>query len=465
MPTLLDKIWETHVVDREPGQPDLLYIDRHLVHELTSPQAFEGLRAAGRRVRRPDLTFAVVDHAIPTCDRSRPFKDPVAEAQVQAVEKNAAEFGVTFFGVNDPRQGVIHATMPDLGITLPGMTIVCGDSHTATHGAFGAVAFGIGTSEVEHVLATQTLRQTKPKTMAVNIRGELAAGVYSKDLILYIISQLGVAGGTGHALEYRGKLLQKLSMEARMTICNMSIECGSRMGLIAPDETTFAYLEGRPMAPTGKDFEAAKARWKSLYSDADAAFDNTLDIDAAVIKPQMTWGTNPGQGTSIDGKVPHPNEYSQQVERMAAEKALAYQKLKPGTKLADVPVDYVFLGSCTNARMEDLRIAASILKGRKIKAGLVFLVSPGSGLIKARAEAEGLDRVFIEAGCQWREPGCSMCLGMNPDVLPAGKRSASTSNRNFEDRQGRGGHTHLVSPATAAASALNGRFTDPCEYL
>lgn len=465
MPTLLDKIWETHVVDREPGQPDLLYIDRHLVHELTSPQAFEGLRTAGRRVRRPDLTFAVVDHAIPTCDRSRPFKDPVAEAQVQAVEKNAAEFGVTFFGVNDPRQGVIHATMPDLGITLPGMTIVCGDSHTATHGAFGAVAFGIGTSEVEHVLATQTLRQTKPKTMAVNIRGELAAGVYSKDLILYIISQLGVAGGTGHALEYRGKLLQKLSMEARMTICNMSIECGSRMGLIAPDETTFAYLEGRPMAPTGKDFEAAKARWKSLYSDADAAFDNTLDIDAAVIKPQMTWGTNPGQGTSIDGKVPHPNEYSQQVERMAAEKALAYQKLKPGTKLADVPVDYVFLGSCTNARMEDLRIAASILKGRKIKAGLVFLVSPGSGLIKARAEAEGLDRVFIEAGCQWREPGCSMCLGMNPDVLPAGKRSASTSNRNFEDRQGRGGHTHLVSPATAAASALNGRFTDPREYL
>lgn len=465
MPTLLDKIWETHVVDREPGQPDLLYIDRHLVHELTSPQAFEGLRAAGRRVRRPDLTFAVVDHAIPTCDRSRPFKDPVAEAQVQAVEKNAAEFGVTFFGVNDPRQGVIHATMPDLGITLPGMTIVCGDSHTATHGAFGAVAFGIGTSEVEHVLATQTLRQTKPKTMAVNIRGELAAGVYSKDLILYIISQLGVAGGTGHALEYRGKLLQKLSMEARMTICNMSIECGSRMGLIAPDETTFAYLEGRPMAPTGKDFEAAKARWKSLYSDADAAFDSTLDIDAAVIKPQMTWGTNPGQATSIDGKVPHPNEYSQQVERMAAEKALAYQKLKPGTKLADVPVDYVFLGSCTNARMEDLRIAASILKGRKIKAGLVFLVSPGSGLIKARAEAEGLDRVFIEAGCQWREPGCSMCLGMNPDVLPAGKRSASTSNRNFEDRQGRGGHTHLVSPATAAASALNGRFTDPREYL
>lgn len=465
MPTLLDKIWETHVVDREPGQPDLLYVDRHLVHELTSPQAFEGLRTAGRRVRRADLTFAVVDHAIPTCDRSRPFKDPVAEAQVQAIEKNTAEFGVTFFGVDDPRQGVIHATMPDLGLTLPGMTIVCGDSHTATHGAFGAVAFGIGTSEVEHVLATQTLRQTKPKTMAVNIRGELVPAVYSKDLILYIISQLGVAGGTGHALEYRGKLLQKLSMEARMTICNMSIECGSRMGLIAPDDTTFAYLEGRPMAPKDKDFEAAKARWKTLYSDADAVFDSTLDIDATAIVPQMTWGTNPGQGRGIDGKVPHPDEFSQQVERMSAEKALAYQNLKPGTKFADVPVDYVFLGSCTNARMEDLRIAASILKGRKVKAGVVFLVSPGSGLIKARAEEEGLDKIFIEAGCQWRESGCSMCLGMNPDVLPAGKRSASTSNRNFEDRQGRGGHTHLVSPATAAASALNGRFTDPREYL
>ncbi len=465
MPTLLDKIWESHVVDREEGQPDLLYIDRHLVHELTSPQAFAALRAAGRRVRRPDLTFGVVDHAIPTCDRTRPFKDAVAEAQVQAIEKNAAEFAFTLFGVDDPRQGVVHAAMPDLGVTLPGMTIVCGDSHTATHGAFGAIAFGIGTSEVEHVLASQTLRQIKPKTMAVNMKGELSKGVFAKDLILYIIRQLGVAGGTGHAIEYRGDLLAKMSMEARMTICNMSIECGARMGLMTPDETTFSYLKGRYFAPTGKDFEAAKAQWSKLYSDLDAVFDLTVNIDASKVTPQVTWGTNPGQGIDIDGQVPSPDDFSDPVEFMAAEKALAYQKIKPGTKIVDIPVDYVFLGSCTNARMEDLRTAAFILKGRKVQDGVTFLVSPGSGSIKRQAEEEGLDRIFKEAGCQWREPGCSMCLGMNPDVLPAGKHSASTSNRNFEDRQGRGGHTHLVSPATAAASALNGRFTDPREYL
>jgi 3-isopropylmalate/(R)-2-methylmalate dehydratase large subunit len=345
------------------------------------------------------------------------------------------------------------------------MTIVCGDSHTATHGAFGSVAFGIGTSEVEHVLASQTLRQAKPRTMAVDMEGELAGGVYSKDLILRIIKLLGVAGGTGYAIEYRGTLLKKLSMEARMTICNMSIECGARMGLMAPDETTFAYLEGRPMAPKGNGFVTARAEWKKLYSDAGAAFDRIVTIDAAAISPQVTWGTNPGQVTSIDGEVPHPDDFSNPVERMAAEKALAYQNVRPGTKVADIPVDYAFIGSCTNARLEDLRIAASILKGRKIKNGVVFLISPGSGPIKVQAEKEGLDAIFKEAGCQWRMPGCSMCLGMNPDVLPAGKHAASTSNRNFEDRQGRGGYTHLVSPATAAASAINGRFTDPREYL
>jgi 3-isopropylmalate/(R)-2-methylmalate dehydratase large subunit len=465
MLTLLDKIWEAHVVDRQEGQPDLLYIDRHLVHEMTSPQAFEALRAGGRTVRRPELTFAVVDHSIPTDDRSRPFKDSVAETQVAAMEKNQAQFGFTLFGVDDPRQGVIHAAMPDLGITLPGMTIVCGDSHTATHGAFGSIAFGIGTSEVEHVLASQTLRQVKPKNMAVDMGGELAKGVYSKDLILHIIKCLGVAGGTGYAIEYRGALLKKLSMEARMTICNMSIECGARMGLMAPDETTFAYLEGRPMAPKGNDFAASRTEWEKLSSDTGAEFDRIVTINAATISPQVTWGTNPGQVLSIDEAVPHPDDFDNPAERMAAEKALAYQKIKPGTKLADIPVDYAFIGSCTNARLEDLRIAASILKGRKVKSGVVFFVVPSSGPIKVQAEKEGLDVIFKEAGCQWRMPGCSMCLGMNPDVLPAGKHSASTSNRNFEDRQGRGGHTHLVSPATAAASAINGRFTDPRDYL
>lgn len=465
MPTLLDKIWEAHLVDQEEGQPDLLYIDRHLVHEMTSPQAFEGLRVAGRKVRRPDLTFAVVDHGLPTDDRSRPFADKIVEAQVQAIEKNQRDFGFTLFGVDDPRQGVIHATMPDQGLTLPGMTVVCGDSHTATHGAFGCLAFGIGTSEVEHVLASQTLRQKKPKIMAVEVEGRLGKGVYSKDLILYIIGQLGVAGGTGHAIEYRGEQIRALSMEARMTLCNMTIECGARMGMVAPDETTFAYIEGRPMAPKGADFEQAKVEWRKLFSDPDAKFDKVLKIDASKVKPQVTWGTNPGQVAAIDGSVPEPASFQDAEERKAAEKALAYQKVKPGTKIKDIPVDYVFLGSCTNARLEDLRIAASILKGRKIKEGVVFLVSPGAGPIKLAAEKEGLDRIFKEAGCEWREPGCSMCLGMNPDVLPAGKHSASTSNRNFEDRQGRGGLTHLVSPATAAASALTGHFTDPREYL
>lgn len=461
MPTLLDKIWEAHVVDREPGQPDLLYIDRHLVHEVTSPQAFEALRVAGRKVRRPDLTFAVVDHSIPTCDRTRPYKDPIAEAQVAALEKNQAEFGLTYFGATDPRQGVIHVTMPEQGLTLPGTTVVCGDSHTATHGAFGAMAFGIGTSEIEHVMASQTLRQSKPKQMAVEIEGDLAEGVSPKDLILYIIGQLGMAGGTGYALEYRGELIRKMSMEGRMTVCNMSIECGARMGLIAPDETTFKYIEGRPMAPKGQKWAEALAWWKTLYTDEGAKFDHVLKIDASKVTPQVTWGTNPGQVTSISGQVPDPAQMANVEERKAAEKALAYQHLKPGTKMADIAVDYVFIGSCTNARIEDLRAAAAVLKGRKVASGVTVLVVPGSGLVKAEAEKEGLDAIFIEAGCQWREPGCSMCLAMNPDVLPSGKRSASTSNRNFEDRQGRGGFTHLVSPAVAAASAVTGRFTDP----
>lgn len=465
MPTLLDKIWETHVVNHEPGQPELIYIDRHLVHEVTSPQAFEALRVAGRKIRRPDLTFGVVDHSIPTCVRSRPFKDLVAEAQIAAMEKNQAEFGFTYFGAEDQRQGVIHVTMPEQGITLPGQTVVCGDSHTATHGAFGAIAFGIGTSEIEHVFASQTIRQTKPKQMLVEIAGELGKGVYSKDLILHVINTLGMAGGTGYAIEYRGELLKNLSMEARMPLCNMTIECGARLGLIAPDETTFAYIEGRPLAPKGEAWERAMARWKTLFSDTDAKFDKTLKINAAAVKPRVTWGTNPAQSIDIDESVPAPASFANPEEAKAAEKALAYQKIKPGTKIKDIPVDYAFIGSCTNGRLEDIRIAAQVLKGRKIKNGVTFLVVPGSGLVKEAAEREGLDKIFKEAGCEWREPGCSMCLGMNPDLLPAGLHCASSSNRNFEDRQGRGGMTHLVSPATAAASAINGHFTDPREYL
>ncbi|MDL2260591.1 3-isopropylmalate dehydratase large subunit [Deltaproteobacteria bacterium OttesenSCG-928-K17] len=465
MSSLLDKIWEPHVVDRSEGQPDLLYIDRHLVHEVTSPQAFEALRAAGRKLRRPDLTLAVMDHAVPTCDRRRPLKDKVAEAQVAAIEKNSKEFGFSLFGLDDARQGVIHVTMPEQGFILPGLTIVCGDSHTATHGAFGALAFGIGTSEIEHVLASQTLRQTRPKLMAVEFGGDLAGGASAKDIILAVINTLGVAGGTGYALEYRGPALARLSMAERMTISNMSIECGAKMGLMAPDETTFAFIKGRPFAPAGADWDKAVAAWRGLKSDADTVFDKTVKIDLAALEPRVTWGTNPAQSTNVGGRVPAPADFSDAVERQAAEKALAYQKLKSGTMMSDVPVDYVFIGSCTNARLEDLRVAAGVLKGRKIKPGVVMLVSPGSGLVKAAAEKEGLDKIFIEAGAQWREPGCSMCLGMNPDVLPAGKRSASTSNRNFEDRQGRGGLTHLVGPATAAASAVAGCFADPRQYL
>lgn len=462
MASLLDKIWEAHVVDRAPGEPDLLYIDRHLIHEVTSPQAFEGLRAAGRKLRRPDLTFGVVDHVIPTDDRSRPYKDEVAEAQLAALEKNQAEFGLkVFFGADDPRQGVIHVTMAEQGIVLPGNTVVCGDSHTATHGAFGALAFGIGTSEVEHVMATQTIYQFKPRQMAVEVGGRLGRGVSSKDLILHIINALGVAGGTGHAIEYRGEAVRALSMDSRLVLSNMAIECGAKMGLIAPDQVTVEYLKGRPLAPQGADFEEAAAWWLTLLTDADYKFDRVLNIEASEVAPRVTWGTNPAQSVPITGQVPSPADFADAGERLAAEKALNYQNLEPGTRLTDVPVDYVFIGSCTNGRLEDLREAAEILKGRKVASGVTVLVVPGSGPVKAQAEAEGLADIFKAAGCQWREPGCSMCLGMNPDLVPAGQRCASTSNRNFEGRQGRDSRTHLVGPALAAASALRGRLSDP----
>ena len=465
MASLLDKIWEAHVVDRAPGEPDLLYIDRHLIHEVTSPQAFAGLRAAGRGLRRPDLTFGVVDHVIPTDDRSRPYKDEVAEAQLAALEKNQAEFGVkVYFGAEDPRQGVIHVTMAEQGIVLPGNTVVCGDSHTATHGAFGAVAFGIGTSEVEHVMATQTIYQFKPKQMAVEVKGRLGKGVSSKDLILHIINALGVSGGTGHAIEYRGEAVRALSMDSRLVLSNMAIECGAKMGLIAPDQITIDYLKGRPLAPRGADFEEAAAWWRTLFTDPAHQFDRVLTIEAQDVAPRVTWGTNPAQSLPITGQVPAPDDFADAGERLAAEKALAYQGLRPGTHLNEVPVDYVFIGSCTNGRLEDLREAADILKGRKISEGVTVLVVPGSGPVKAEAEAEGLADIFKAAGCQWREPGCSMCLGMNPDLVPAGQRCASTSNRNFEGRQGRDSRTHLVGPAMAAASALRGRLTDPRDF-
>ncbi|MFZ5584836.1 MAG: 3-isopropylmalate dehydratase large subunit [Thermodesulfobacteriota bacterium] len=465
MPTMFEKIWAAHVVRREAGQPDLLYADRHLVHEVTSPQAFDGLRLAGRRVRRPDLTFAVVDHVVPTQDRRLPWADQIAVAQHQALQKNCAEFGVLLLDTTDPRQGVIHVCMPELGLILPGQTVFCGDSHTATHGAFGALAFGIGTSEVEHILATQTLSQAKPQTLAVRVVGELGPGVFAKDLILAVIGRLGVAGGTGAVIEYMGPAIGALSMEGRMTVCNMSIECGAKAGLVAPDETTFAWLKGRPYAPAGADFDQAVAHWRSLPSDPGAKFDREFTVDVSGLAPQVTWGTNPGQVMGVDGLVPDPDDMAGNGERAAAERALAYMDLKPGALLREVPVDVVFIGSCTNGRIEDIRAAAAVARGRRVAAGVTALVVPGSGQVKAQAEAEGLDRVLVEAGFQWREPGCSMCLAMNPDVLAPGQRCASTSNRNFEDRQGRGGRTHLCSPASAAVAAVAGRFADPREVL
>ncbi len=455
---MLDKIWDEHIVSAEEGKQTILYIDLQLVHEVTSPQAFEGLRTAGRKVRRPERTVATADHNVPTTDRSLPIIDPIAKQQIDTLRANCSQFGVQFYDLDDPNQGVVHVIGPELGLTQPGMTIVCGDSHTATHGAFGALAFGIGTSEVEHVLSTQTLLQHRPKTFEIRVDGRLADGVTAKDLILYLIGQITISGGTGYGLEYTGEAVRALSMEQRMTVCNMSIEAGARAGLIAPDETTFKYLEGREFAP--KDFQAAVERWKQLPSDPDAEYDRVETFDAARIEPQVTWGTNPGQVAPISGKVPDPADFDDPSDRSAAAAALDYMDLKPGTPITSIPIDRVFIGSCTNGRIEDFRAAAAVARGGRVADGVEAMVVPGSGLVKQQAETEGLDKIFIEAGFQWREPGCSMCLAMNPDKLEPGERCAATSNRNFEGRQGKGGRTHLVSPAMAAAAALAGHFVD-----
>lgn len=454
--TLAEKVWEQHVVRRAEGEPDLLYIDLHLVHEVTSPQAFDGLRMAGRRVRRPDLTIATEDHNVPTV--LGPIADPVSKAQVETLRKNTAEFGIRLHPMGDDGQGVVHIIGPQFGLTQPGMTVVCGDSHTSTHGAFGALAFGIGTSEVEHVLATQTLPVYRPKTMAIEVTGELPFGVTAKDLILAIIAKIGTGGGQGHVVEYRGEAIRALSMEGRMTVCNMSIEAGARAGMIAPDETTFAYLKGRPHAPSGAAWDAAVEYWRSLRTDDDAVFDTVVEIDASTLSPFVTWGTNPGQGRPLNQDVPAPEETD---DPAAARRALEYMGLTAGTPLTGIEVDTVFVGSCTNGRLEDLRAAADVLRGRKVTTRT--LIVPGSMRVKAEAEAEGLHEVFTAAGAEWRAAGCSMCLGMNPDTLAPGERSASTSNRNFEGRQGKGGRTHLVSPAVAAATAVTGRLTAPAD--
>jgi 3-isopropylmalate/(R)-2-methylmalate dehydratase large subunit len=459
--TLLDKVWDAHVVRELEDGRTLIYIDRHLVHEVTSPQAFEGLRLSGRKVRRPDLTFATVDHNVPTTsNRHLPIADPLARQQVETLRQNAAAFGVPLYDFNSGRQGIVHVIGPELGLTLPGTTVVCGDSHTSTHGAFGALAFGIGTSEVEHVLATQCLAQQKPKAMRVNLTGTLTAGVTAKDIALALMGRLGVSGGTGHALELAGPLVASLSMEQRMTICNMSIEAGARSAMVAPDATTFAFLEGRPHAPRGADWTAAVERWTQLKSDPDAVFDAEITIDVTALAPLVTWGTRPDMVEPVTGRVPDPKSAPTEGDARAMERALAYMGLTPGTSLESVPVDRVFIGSCTNARLEDLRAAASVARGHKVNARVRALVVPGSQKVKADAEREGLDRIFSDAGFEWREPGCSMCLGMNDDILGEGERCASTSNRNFEGRQGRGGRTHLVSPAMAAAAAIQGHFTD-----
>ena len=459
--TLAEKVWEQHVVRRAEGEPDLLYIDLHLVHEVTSPQAFDGLRLAGRTVRRPDLTLATEDHNVPTDLLVGPIKDPVSRVQVETLRKNCAEFGIRLHPMGDSGQGIVHVIGPQLGITQPGMTIVCGDSHTSTHGAFGALAFGIGTSEVEHVLATQTLPLPRPRTMAVEVVGTPPPGTTAKDLVLALIAQEGTGGGQGYVVEYRGEAIRALSMEGRMTVCNMSIEWGARAGMIAPDETTYAYLQGRPHAPA--DWDAAVAAWDALRTDEDAVFDKVVTLDASTVTPFVTWGTNPGQGVPLSGTVPAPADLPAGNLRDAAERALSYMGLTPGTPMRDITVDTVFLGSCTNGRMEDLRAAAEILRGRRVADNVRMLVVPGSMLVKQQAEEEGLDRVFSEAGAEWRSAGCSMCLGMNPDTLAPGERSASTSNRNFEGRQGRGGRTHLVSPQVAAATAVVGRLAAPAD--
>jgi 3-isopropylmalate/(R)-2-methylmalate dehydratase large subunit len=456
--TIAEKIWERHVVRRAEGEPDLLYVDLHLVHEVTSPQAFDGLRLAGRPVRRPELTVATMDHNVPTT--SGPITDEVSARQMQALQANADEFGITLFPWGSGGQGIVHVIGPEQGYTQPGMSIVCGDSHTSTHGAFGALAFGIGTSELEHVLATQTLPQSKPKWMAVTVDGTLPPNCSAKDIILAVINAIGTSGGVGHVIEYRGAAVEALSMEGRMTICNMSIEGGARAGLVAPDETTFAYVKGRPHAPTGGDWDAALEHWRTLPTDEGAAFDREITIDASTLRPYVSWGTNPAQSTTIDGVVPDPASLDT-AKREAATRALTYMALEPGTPIRDIRPDTVFIGSCTNSRIEDLRVAADVVRGRRVRDGLRALVVPGSVAVKLQAEQEGLDDVFVAAGFDWRGAGCSMCLGMNPDILQPGERSASTSNRNFEGRQGKGGRTHLVSPRVAAATAIAGHFTTP----
>jgi len=461
--TLAEKIWADHVVREVAGEPDLIYIDLHLLHEVTSPQAFDGLRLANRQVRRTDLTIATEDHNTPTLNIDQPIADPVSRLQIETLRKNAAEFGVRIHSLGDANQGIVHVVGPQLGITQPGMTIVCGDSHTSTHGAFGALAFGIGTSEVEHVLATQTLPLVRPKTMAINIEGSLPQGVTAKDIILAIIAKIGTGGGQGYVLEYRGSAIRELSMEGRMTICNMSIEAGARAGLIAPDETTFEYVKNKPHAPTGADWDAAVEYWKTLKSDDDAKFDVEISLNAAELSPFITWGTNPGQGAPLSGNVPNPADFTDPEEVGAAERALTYMGLEAGQPFKSIKVDTVFLGSCTNGRIEDLRAAADVLQGKKIAPNVRMLVVPGSAKVRLQAESEGLDKVFLDFGAEWRQAGCSMCLGMNPDQLTVGERSASTSNRNFEGRQGKGGRTHLVSPLVAAATAIRGTLSSPAD--
>jgi 3-isopropylmalate/(R)-2-methylmalate dehydratase large subunit len=459
--TLLEKIWDRNLVRAGDGEPDLMYVDLHLVHEVTSPQAFEGLTLEGRTVRRPDLTFATVDHNVPTTDRSLPILDQLSKRQLEVLEENAARFGVRLLDIRDPRQGIVHVVGPELGLTHPGMIIVCGDSHTSTHGAFGALAFGIGTSEVEHVLATQCIPQRRPRSMELLLEGTAPDGITAKDLILAVIGHIGVSGGGGHVVEYRGEAIRALSMEERMTICNMSIEAGARAGMISPDATTFDYLRGRELGPTDGELEALVVEWRALATDEGAVFDRTVRIDVSALEPQVTWGTNPGMVVPISGSVPDPESFGDAGAREGAERALAYMGLEPGVPIESIAIDRVFIGSCTNGRIGDLREAARVVEGRKVHPKVHAMVVPGSSTVKRQAEAEGLDRIFKEAGFEWREAGCSMCLGMNPDILSPGERCASTPNRNFEGRQGRGGRTHLVSPVMAAAAAVNGHFTDP----
>ncbi len=462
--TMFEKIWDSHVVHEEPGTPAILYIDLHLVHEVTSPQAFDGLRMNSRSVRRPDLTVATVDHNIPTTDRFLPIADPTSMQQVETLSKNVEEFGITYYGRTSPGQGIVHIIGPEQGYTQPGKTIVCGDSHTSTHGAFGALAIGIGTSEVEHVLATQCLRQARPKTMEIRVNGRLPNGVTAKDVILNIIGTIGVGGATGHVIEYTGEAIRSLSMEGRMTVCNMSIEAGARAGMVAPDDITFDYMRGRPNVPQGDDFDAAVERWKALATDADASYDTVVEIEGSTLSPFVTWGTNPGMVVPVTDRVPDPASFDTPAEHAAAERALEYMGLESGTSIQDITLDQVFIGSCTNSRIEDLRAAAAVVKGRTVNPSVQAMVVPGSFAVKQQAEEEGLDAIFQDAGFDWREAGCSMCLAMNPDVLQPGQRCASTSNRNFEGRQGPGGRTHLVSPAMAAAAAIAGHFVDIREW-